>query len=75
MKAISRSRAFARIFLGPAFGIALLAAPAHAQKPGGSITVGLELDIPGFDPLKVGVFDTAALTAAARAFRHPDLFR
>ncbi len=36
------------------------AGPASAQKQGGSITVGLELDIPGFDPLKVGVFDTSA---------------
>jgi 4-phytase/acid phosphatase/peptide/nickel transport system substrate-binding protein len=41
---------------------------AGAQKQGGSITVGQELDIPGFDPLKVGVFDTAALTAAAAIF-------
>jgi peptide/nickel transport system substrate-binding protein len=68
MKAVSRSRAFARFFLGTAFGIALFAGPAQAQKPGGGITVGLELDIPGFDPLKVGVFDTAALTAAAALF-------
>lgn len=44
------------------------AAPAAAQKQGGSITIGLELDIPGFDPLKVGVFDTAAHTAAALIF-------
>jgi 4-phytase/acid phosphatase/peptide/nickel transport system substrate-binding protein len=47
----------------------LLASPmAAAQKPGGSITVGLELDIAGFDPLKVGVFDTAANMAAALIF-------
>ena len=51
-----------------AFGVALFAGPASAQKQGGSITVGLELDIPGFDPLKVGVFDTAAETAAAAIF-------
>ena len=68
MKAVSRSRAFARIFLGTAFGVALFAGAAHAQKQGGSITVGLELDIPGFDPLKVGVFDTSAETAAAAIF-------
>ena len=43
----------------------MTAGAAGAQKQGGSITVGLELDIPGFDPLKVGVFDTAAETAAA----------
>ena len=42
--------------------------PANAQKQGGSITVGLELDIPGFDPLKVGVFDTSAEIAAAAIF-------
>src|SRR2546430_14494296 len=68
MEAATRSCALARIFLVAVFGVALSAAPAQAQKPGGSITVGLELDIPGFDPLKVGVFDTAALTAAAALF-------
>jgi 4-phytase/acid phosphatase/peptide/nickel transport system substrate-binding protein len=41
------------------------AAPAYAQKQGGTLTVGLELDIPGFDPLKVGVYDTAANIAAS----------
>ncbi len=46
----------------------LLAAPALAQKRGGSVTMGLELDIPGFDPLKVGVFDTSAESAAALIF-------
>ena len=55
MTAVSRSRVLARIVFGAAFGAALFAGPAHAQKQGGSITVGLELDIPGFDPLKVGV--------------------
>ena len=68
MKALCHSRALSRIFLATAFGLGLFAGAAHAQKPGGSITVGLELDIPGFDPLKVGVFDTAALTAAASLF-------
>src|ERR1700730_17497994 len=68
MKAEFRSRAFAQIMFGAAIGAALLASPAIAQKQGGSVTVGLELDIPGFDPLKVGVFDTAALTAAAAIF-------
>ena len=42
-----------------------VAGPALAQKKGGSLTVGLELDIPGFDPLKVGVYDTAANIAAS----------
>jgi peptide/nickel transport system substrate-binding protein len=68
MKAAIRSRALAQIFHVAAFGIALIASPASAQKQGGSATIGLELDIPGFDPLKVGVFDTAAGTAAAAIF-------
>jgi peptide/nickel transport system substrate-binding protein len=68
MTAATRSRKSAQIFLAAAFGVALFAGPATAQKQGGSITVGLEADIPGFDPLKVGVFDTAALTAAAAIF-------
>ena len=68
MNAATRSRALARIFLVAVFGAALSAGPASAQKQGGSITVGLELDIPGFDPLKVGVYDTAALTAASAIF-------
>ncbi len=63
-----RARKPAQIFLAAAFGMALIAGPASAQKQGGSITVGLELDIPGFDPLKVGVFDTSAETAAAAIF-------
>ncbi len=68
MKAAIRSSALARIFLVAGFGVALSAMPANAQKPGGSITFGLELDIPGFDPLKVGVFDTSAGSAAAAIF-------
>ena len=68
MKAAIRSSALARIFLVAGFGVALSAMPANAQKAGGSITVGLELDIPGFDPLKVGVYDTSAETAAAAIF-------
>ena len=64
----ARFRAATRVIFNAALGVALLASPALAQKPGGSITVGLELDIPGFDPLKVGVYDTAALTAAAAIF-------
>jgi len=39
------------------------------QKQGGTLTVGLELDIPGFDPLKVGVYDTAANIAAVFCWR------
>jgi peptide/nickel transport system substrate-binding protein len=68
MGAIACARRCASIFLAAAFVAALPASPARAQKQGGSITVGLELDIPGFDPLKVGVFDTSAETAAAAIF-------
>jgi peptide/nickel transport system substrate-binding protein len=68
MTAAIRWRKSAQIFLGAAFGVALFAGAANAQKQGGSITVGLELDIAGFDPLKVGVFDTAGFTAAAAIF-------
>src|SRR5665213_2140674 len=68
MRAVSRSRAVAQIILTTVFGVALFTSAANAQKQGGSITVGLELDIPGFDPLKVGVFDTSAETAAAAIF-------
>jgi len=55
--------------LALAASAALLAvAPAMAQKKGGTLTVGLELDIPGFDGLKVGVYDTAANIAASLIF-------
>jgi 4-phytase/acid phosphatase/peptide/nickel transport system substrate-binding protein len=43
-------------------------APAAAQKQGGTITVGLELDVAGFDPLKVGVYDTSGFMVAATLF-------
>jgi len=68
MKALTRARKLAPIFLVTAFAAGALTGPASAQKAGGSITVGLELDIPGFDPLKVGVFDTSAEIAAAAIF-------
>ena len=51
--------------------VALFAAfvpPAIAQKKGGTVTAGLEVDIVGFDPLKVGVFDTASSMAASLLF-------
>jgi peptide/nickel transport system substrate-binding protein len=68
MKAATALRRLAPIFLVTALANPAFTGPAHAQKQGGSITVGLELDIPGFDPLKVGVFDTAAESAAAAIF-------
>jgi 4-phytase/acid phosphatase/peptide/nickel transport system substrate-binding protein len=61
------SRGLARAVLVAGM-IGMFAGAAAAQKPGGSITVGLELDIPGLDPLKVGVYDTAAESAAALIF-------
>src|SRR5580700_10594713 len=68
MKAAIARRGFAPIFLATAFAISAWTGPVSAQKQGGSITVGLEFDIPGFDPLKVGVFDTSTETAAAAIF-------
>ncbi len=42
--------------------------PALAQTPGGSVTIGVEQDIAGFDPLVVGVYDTGATATAALLF-------
>jgi 4-phytase/acid phosphatase/peptide/nickel transport system substrate-binding protein len=62
-----RRRTLARaIALAAAAG--LVAQPALAQKQGGSLRVALEADIPGFDPLKVGVYDSAAMAAASLIF-------
>jgi peptide/nickel transport system substrate-binding protein len=68
MRAVRFWRKLARTFLVAISTVAMSAGISWAQKQGGSITMGLELDIPGFDPLKVGVFDTAAETAAAAIF-------
>src|SRR5271157_4693896 len=64
----TRAGAVMRNIVLAAAGVTLLAGPAMAQKQGGTVTLGLELDIPGFDPLKVGVYDTAAESAAAAIF-------
>jgi 4-phytase/acid phosphatase/peptide/nickel transport system substrate-binding protein len=66
MKSMIRKTALACVAL-----LAAAASPALAQKKGGSLTVGVELDIPGFDPLKVGVYDTSANIAAALIFDTP----
>ena len=58
-----RLLALASVLSAAAMGFG--AGPAMAQKQGGTLTVGLELDIPGFDPLKVGVYDTSANIAAS----------
>ena len=38
---------------------------AHAQTRGGTVTLGVEQDIAGFDPLIVGVYDTGQIAVAA----------
>ncbi len=53
-----------RLALAALFSLAL-ALPAAAQTRGGSVTLGVEQDIAGFDPLTVGVYDTGQ-TATAR---------
>ena len=55
--------------LAAALGVMFAAGAAvAAPKQGGTLNFGVELDIPGFDPLKVGVYDTAAASAAALLF-------
>src|SRR6516162_6847354 len=56
------------IAMATAAAILIAAGTANAQRQGGSITLGFELDIAGFDPVKVGVFDTATSMAAALLF-------
>ena len=68
MTSTIRLRLVAFAFAAMAVAAGFTAAPAMAQKQGGSLTVGLELDIPGFDGLKVGVYDTAANIAASLIF-------
>jgi len=68
MRPVNRAHALARLFLVAGFASTAFVAPASAQKQGGTLTVCQELDIPGFDPLKVGVYDTSANTAAAAIF-------
>jgi peptide/nickel transport system substrate-binding protein len=41
---------------------------ANAQTRGGKVTIGVEQDIAGFDPLIVGVYDTGQEAAAALLF-------
>src|SRR5882672_12292675 len=65
MTSTFRHRLFASAFVMVAAAMGFSAGPALAQKRGGTLTVGLELDIAGFDPLKVGVYDTSANIAAS----------
>jgi peptide/nickel transport system substrate-binding protein len=64
MTSAIRNRSFHSIGLA-ALVAASLALPASAQTRGGTVTLGVEQDIAGFDPLTVGVYDTGQ-TATAR---------
>src|SRR3981081_2606572 len=68
MTSTIRHRLLELVFVIAAATMGLGAGPALAQKQGGTLTVGLELDILGFDPLKVGVYDTAGNIAASLIF-------
>lgn len=61
-----------RVLFGAALATLTLIADggiaATAQVRGGSVTVGVEQDIAGFDPLIVGVYDTGQTAAAALLF-------
>jgi len=46
----------------------IAAGTTKAQRQGGSLTLGTELDIPGLDPVKAGAFDTSSQMAAALIF-------
>ena len=48
-----------------AAALALTIGMAQAQTRGGSVTLGVEQDIAGFDPLIVGVYDTGQIAVAA----------
>ena len=48
-----------------AAAMAFAIGPAVAQTRGGSVTLGVEQDIAGFDPLIVGVYDTGQIAVAA----------
>ena len=51
-----------------AIAAVLLSGGAQAQKPGGSIAVGMESDVVGFDPIKVGVYSFSEIAVAATLF-------
>jgi peptide/nickel transport system substrate-binding protein len=56
-----------RLALAAAVSLALMGG-ADAQTRGGSVTLGVEQDIAGFDPLVVGVYDTGQAATAALLF-------
>ena len=46
----------------------LCATPSLAQKRGGSLVVALEADVPGFDPLTVGIYGPPTVDVATALF-------
>jgi peptide/nickel transport system substrate-binding protein len=60
-------RVFTRRFGLTAAVVLGLAAPAMAQAPvkGGTLTIGVESDFEGFDPIKAGVYSNSTVTAAS----------
>ena len=67
--------AFMRTALAAGASFLVATGTAEAQKQGGSITVGLELDIPGLDPLKVGVVRYLGANRGGGDLRHADRSR
>ena len=51
----------AAAFAGPAFA----QAPAPAPVRGGALTIGVESDFEGFDPVRAGVYSNSTVTAAS----------
>src|SRR6478735_2813727 len=62
---------FSRRFGLTAALVAAFAAPAFAQAPapapvrGGALTIGVESDFEGFDPIRAGVYSNSTVTAAS----------
>ena len=62
---------FSQIWSGGGAGRRLCAAPAFAQAPapapvrGGALTIGVESDFEGFDPIRAGVYSNSTVTAAS----------
>jgi peptide/nickel transport system substrate-binding protein len=59
---------FSRRFgLAAALAVGLAAAPVLAQAPvrGGTLTIGVESDFEGFDPIRAGVYSNSTVTAAS----------
>src|SRR5688572_10396786 len=56
-----------RFGLMAALAAGLATAPALAQAPvkGGTLTIGVESDFEGFDPIKAGVYSNSTVTAAS----------